>query len=290
MNIEEIKSFLTIAKSSSMTEAAEKLHITQPALSTRIMLLEKDLGGKLFVRGKGQRNIILTDLGTNFFLIAEKWEDLWEETQALGTTVNEKTIHITSGKTSGIYIMPKVYAKFLSRNYPVKLQLRESHYLESYKLVEDKKVDMAFVSGVMAYKNVETIPIYSEKMVFICGKNSPYEGLIHPKDLDPFKCFDTDWSAEYRQWHRYWFGGKKSRVFGSSLRLGEVIMENMDYWAVAPLSIACAMAEHAGIRFLDLAEDIPIRTIYLLTLEPQNQYTKYVIEDMQSVLTDLTKL
>ncbi len=288
MNIDEIKSFLTIAKSNSMTEAAEKLHITQPALSTRIMSLEKTLGGKLFVRGKGQRSIILTDLGTNFFLIAERWEDLWEETQSLKSQVNEKTLYITTGKTSSIYIMPRVYARFLNRNYPVRLQLRESHYLESYKLVEDKKVDMAFVSGVMAYKNVTTIPIYSERMVFLCGKNSSYTGQIHPKDLDPYKCFDTDWSTEYRQWHSYWFSGKKSRVFGSSLRLGEVILENTDFWAIAPLSIAGAMSKHADIRYLELAEDAPIRTIYLLTLEPQNSYTKDVIDDMQHVLSELS--
>lgn len=288
MNIDEINSFLTIAKSNSMTEAAELLHITQPALSNRVIALEKEIGGKLFIRGKGQRNIVLTDLGTDFFLIAERWADLWAETEALSTYGRSETLNVTTGKTSSIYIMPRVYSKFVTRGFPIRLQLKESHYLESYKLVENKKADLAFVSGIMAYKNVSTIPIYSERMVFVCSKRCGYTGSISPKDLDPHKCFDTDWSPEYRQWHRYWFGTSNTEITGTNLRLGEAIIAQNDYWAIAPLSVACSMAQNADVKFLELSEAPPLRTIYLLTLEPENKYTQLIIEDMNAVLMELT--
>ncbi len=48
MNIQTLKYFLTVAREENFTRAAEILHITQPALSKQLKLLEEELGRKFF--------------------------------------------------------------------------------------------------------------------------------------------------------------------------------------------------------------------------------------------------
>lgn len=61
MELRVLRYFVEAAKEESMTNAAEKLHVTQPTLSRQIKELEEELGQKLFVRGN--YNIHLTPEG-----------------------------------------------------------------------------------------------------------------------------------------------------------------------------------------------------------------------------------
>lgn len=70
MNITQIKYVLEIAASSSIREAASKLFISQPALSSSIKDLEDELGIRIFQRSN--KGIILTDVGREFVSYAKK--------------------------------------------------------------------------------------------------------------------------------------------------------------------------------------------------------------------------
>ncbi|MBP2639015.1 MAG: transcriptional regulator, LysR family, partial [Firmicutes bacterium] len=81
MEIRQLKYFLAVAEEGQITKAAEKLHITQPPLSQQIILLENELGVKLFQRTKKQ--IRLTEAGRSLQNRAEQMIEL------LKTTVEE---------------------------------------------------------------------------------------------------------------------------------------------------------------------------------------------------------
>ena len=59
----EMEYFLAVAREESITAAAEKLYVGQPAVSKIISALEKELGTKLFIREHG--GVILTPSGKN---------------------------------------------------------------------------------------------------------------------------------------------------------------------------------------------------------------------------------
>ena len=64
MELRVLNYFLAVAREQSISAAAQALHISQPALSTQLKLLEEEVGRQLFIRGsKGTRRVVLTDEG-----------------------------------------------------------------------------------------------------------------------------------------------------------------------------------------------------------------------------------
>lgn len=70
MNLEQLQSFLTVAKTGHFTKAAAQLHVAQPTLSRQIATLELELGSELFNRARG--NITLTAAGETLLPVASR--------------------------------------------------------------------------------------------------------------------------------------------------------------------------------------------------------------------------
>ena len=70
MDSNSLKAFLTIVDQGSFSEAAEILHLTQPAISKRLAALETQLGARLIDRSN--RDIRLTDAGARLMPHARK--------------------------------------------------------------------------------------------------------------------------------------------------------------------------------------------------------------------------
>ncbi len=62
----EIEAFLAVIEHGTLTQAADHIFISQPALSKRISLLEEELGFRLIERQKGSRSITLIPYTTLF--------------------------------------------------------------------------------------------------------------------------------------------------------------------------------------------------------------------------------
>ena len=61
MNLRTLHYFVTVAEELNITKAAEKLHMSQPPLSSQMKLLETELNTVLFIRGR--RHLKLTESG-----------------------------------------------------------------------------------------------------------------------------------------------------------------------------------------------------------------------------------
>lgn len=285
MNLPEIEAFLAVVQTGSLSKASQQLFITQPTLSHRIQTLEKELGYQLLIRSKGQRQVELTYQGREFVLIAEKWLTLWEESKHLRSASALPAFRAAATQTLSTYVMPDVYSRFIRRKLPVALEMYSFHYRESYEAVENRTVDAVFVSRIISSDKVSAIHVCSEKMVLLCSKSSPYAAPIHPGALPLEKGIYMLWNHNYAMWHEYWFGSMQYSVYADSMRLVEGILADTDLWAIVPISAARAAVVNRNLHYLPLLESSPPdRPIYLLTLEPQNPYTKLLVEDLLATL------
>lgn len=79
MELTQLRYVLQLASTSNFSKAADRLYITQPALSQQINVLEEELGLKLFRRTT--RKVTLTETGEEFVRGAREVLDRVEELQ-----------------------------------------------------------------------------------------------------------------------------------------------------------------------------------------------------------------
>lgn len=110
--------FLAVAREQNITRAAETLHLTQPTLSKQLMDLERQLGKRLFIRGK--RKITLTDEGAFLRNKAQEMLDLMEKTEAAFNepdTAIGGDIYLGCGETAAMEHIADIF-KEIQTEYP----------------------------------------------------------------------------------------------------------------------------------------------------------------------------
>lgn len=118
MEIRILKYFLAVAEDESITGAARKLHMTQPALSRQMMDLEKELGKKLFTRTN--KKTYLTEDGLYLKQRAQEILSLVEKTASELQSTSEEIygrIHFGAGETDVMRIFAQVIGK-IHRTHP----------------------------------------------------------------------------------------------------------------------------------------------------------------------------
>ena len=118
MEIRVLKYFLAVAREGSITGAANSLHLTQPTLTRQIQDLEKELGQKLFIRGKYKvtltsEGMILRKRAQEIIDMVEKTE---EEFQSISDTISGD-IYIGGGETDSMKYIAEII-KEIQDEYP----------------------------------------------------------------------------------------------------------------------------------------------------------------------------
>ncbi|MFT5896009.1 MAG: DNA-binding transcriptional LysR family regulator [bacterium] len=124
MDLPSLKAFVVVAEAGSFSRAAERLFMTQPAISKRIAGLEADLGTALFDRLG--RTIQLTEAGEKFLISARRiLTDIdisREEVLALSSNVSGR-LRLATSHHVGIHRLPPVLKAFTQAHPEVELDL-----------------------------------------------------------------------------------------------------------------------------------------------------------------------
>ena len=100
-----LKVFVTLAQEHSFTKAADRLGVTQPAVSQNVSELEKELGVKLFQRLRGET--LLTPEGEVFLKYARRLQSTASEAALMFSSLEPRTVTISaSEEIYTYYIMP----------------------------------------------------------------------------------------------------------------------------------------------------------------------------------------
>jgi DNA-binding transcriptional LysR family regulator len=118
IDIQKLETFLCASEVLSLSEAAKRLHLSQPTVSHQIKMLEMELGATVFIRSSA--GLHLTDAGCSLIPWARRLlkdaNDLKDTMASLQAEVTGE-LRISCSTTPGKYILPQMAARF-SRRYP----------------------------------------------------------------------------------------------------------------------------------------------------------------------------
>ncbi|HSW11410.1 MAG TPA: LysR family transcriptional regulator [Solimonas sp.] len=129
MDTQSLSAFIAVADSSSFTQAAETLHLSQPAVSKRITALEGQIGQSLFDRVG--RQVSLTDAGRTLLPYARKvLQDLEDGRRALSHLHDRVAGRLSIGTSHhiGLHRLPPVLRAFTQQYPEVDLDI---HFMDS---------------------------------------------------------------------------------------------------------------------------------------------------------------
>ena len=269
MTLQEIEVFLTVVRTGNVSAAAQALYITQPAVSRHMNALERELDCVLLERGRGQRQVELTERGRDFLPAAEKLRHAWLEAMEAPKGEEGRTLRVSSINSLTAYLMPGILRNFAQERPGSNLEYMQMSSNEAYAAVARGEIDLALISDDMYHPQVETTPLFREPMVLLAGGESGLEGVLHPARLDPSKQVRAPWNPEYDLWHSFWFrsGARPRLVLNHMSMLEEVFSWRGDWadiWAVAPVMVARAVAQKTGARICALEDGPPDEIIYTL--------------------------
>ncbi len=144
----QLEVFLAVARAGSFRRAAERVHLSQPALSQHVSALEQGLGARLLDR-KG-RAVSLTEAGQILHDHALRvFAALTGAREAIAELrgVGRGSLVIGASTTPGIYLLPAVIGGF-EREHPavsVHLQIANSHVIE--ERIRANELDLGVVGG-----------------------------------------------------------------------------------------------------------------------------------------------
>ncbi len=185
MDIRQLKAFASIAELHTFTAAAERLHVTQAAISMQIRQLENEIGAPLFIRTP--RRVVLTEAGERLLdrahaILREHDAALAELSELTGAERGRLRIGSASGMVSGD-LLPDIL-KDLRKHHPQSEVLVVAGTSDALvKQILAGEIDMAFVSLPVETRNIETEVLGSDQLVAIA---SPRHRLAKQRVVSAF--------------------------------------------------------------------------------------------------------
>ncbi len=179
MDIANLQTFIAIAESGSFSLAAERLHLTQPAISKRVAALEQALGSPLFDR-VGRRNV-LTEAGQallpNARRVLEALEDGRRAVANLSGTVAGR-LSIGTSHHIGLHRLPSVLRRFHDHYPAVELDIRFMDSEQASRSVEAGELELAVVTlPLEPAASLATQRIWPDPLAVVCSKGHPLARL-----------------------------------------------------------------------------------------------------------------
>jgi len=192
LNLNQLHIFYVAAQSSTLSEAANKLYLSQPAVSQQIRNLEAHLGTQLFERSR--RGVVLTVAGEQLREYAEKILRLSSQAEAALTDIHQlEDVQAVVGATPNVgnYLLPQWIQSFRAEYPNVTLVIQTATTPHIVAAVVAGQQQLGFVEGeIDPASPVEQLVLQPLPQHLVVGKTHPWWGResvpIRELDGQPF--------------------------------------------------------------------------------------------------------
>jgi len=175
LELRQIKYFIEVAKREHVTEAANKLHVAQSAVSRQIFNLEEELGVDLFIR-EG-RTVRLTRIGKIFLEHMERAINVIEDAkQVVEEYIDPEkgTIHIGFSASLASYILPTAIFYFRKQYPNVKFDLHQDSHHKLINAVIKGDINIAILGPLPTDKDkIKSTVLFTEDIVALLPVSHP---------------------------------------------------------------------------------------------------------------------
>lgn len=214
MELRVLNYFVATAQELNMTRAAQKLLVSQPALSRQIADLEDELGVKLFNRQP--RHLTLTPAGQYLYEQAKEILTLASKTKRnlQSSAVISGDLTIAAGESFAMQRLMNIVSNII-RDYPtVKIHILSGDYEFAERRLDTGAVDFAVIIGNLPLDNYASLQL-PEKDTWgvLMTKDDPLakKSAITAEDLVGRNVLNSQ-QAENRKYFDSWFGNYKEQI------------------------------------------------------------------------------
>lgn len=209
MRLEQLDAFVEIHRRGSVSQAADALFVSQPALTARLKGLERELDAILFLRsGRGMR---LSEAGRAFLPYAERTLDAaGAGRRVLAELARGESGHLALGAAPAVstYVLPRILTRFRRTHPKVALAVRTGHSEEVLELVLREQVQIG-LGRSLRHPDVEAIPLYDDQLVLVVDPKHRFadQGTIGTEEITDVQLILFDRTSSYHRLTNEFFRG-----------------------------------------------------------------------------------
>lgn len=189
--IRHLRAFVEVARHGSFTAAANRIHISQPGLTSTINQLEDQLGVSLLSRTT--RRVDLTADGEDFFPVAERLIHDFDE--AIATVRNQAksrmgTVEIAVVPSLAVNLLPTVIRKFNETSPSINIKLKDDNARGIFHQMRYNEADFALANKWEEDTSLEFTPLFRDMVGLVCLPDHPLAKLDRPlrwSDLEGYR-------------------------------------------------------------------------------------------------------
>jgi len=178
MDTRQLAAFCAVVERKSFSQAAERLGVTQPAVSLQIRSLEQRLGRQLLDRSG--RRVEPTEAGLRLYASAQRLlaaeESLLEELAGDDEGVVTGTLELGASTGPGGTVVPLLLCEFQQRQPDVRVRLSVSDTQTVVDQVAERELELGIVGAGRRHRGVTFEPFFRDEVVLACSAGHAFGG------------------------------------------------------------------------------------------------------------------
>lgn len=174
MNLKHLETFYHFCRFKSMSQAAEHLNVSQPAVSQQLKSFEEECGVRLFFREANQYK--LTDVGESIWLLGKVIFSRVDQIEALLENARKpasQNLRIGTTKDYARTMMPDILSTFQNRYPSVQVYLSEANSSELINRLRNRKEDLVVVARTTYDKSLRSVTFATEELLLVARPDHP---------------------------------------------------------------------------------------------------------------------
>ena len=178
MDTRQLAAFCAVVERRSFSQAAERLGVTQPAVSLQIRALEKRVGTRLLDRSG--RRVEPTEAGWRLYRGAQRMLALEDQlvSELAATADGEIAGDLVLGASTGpaAIVVPVLLGEFQREHPDVRVFLTVSDTNAVIERVGDRELELGIVGASRRHRGVRFEPFFSDQVILVCPPGHRFAG------------------------------------------------------------------------------------------------------------------